>query len=289
MGKTKTPRFQPLMEVQDDGLFIPEVRQWALEKYSLVGGYSDIFTSGMHKKWHQLAYIDLFAGAGYARIKETGKIYKSSALIALSVPIPYTKHILCEADDKCFDALQKRIKRHFPSADVSFVYGDSNLKINEIKSHLPKYNKSNTLLPFCFVDPYSLNLHFKTIETLAGGLMDFLILQALHMDANRNFDNYYVNENSNKIEKYLDDKGWRKKFDSNAMYKTDFVRFLFNEYHQKMLALQYQPEKQAHQIKSNVKNLPLYYLAFYSKHARGNDFFDKARKYVTPQLGLGFN
>lgn len=286
MGKKNVLRFEPLIEVQDDGLHIPEVRQWALEKYSLVGGYGDIFTTGMHKKWNQLAYIDLFAGAGYARIKETGKIYKSSALISMSLPHPFTKYIFCEQNDACFDALQKRVKREFPNKDVSFIKGDSNVKIEEIKNHMPKFGKGNILLTFCFVDPFSLNLHFKTIESLAGNLMDFLILQALHMDANRNFDNYYVAEQSIKIEKYLDDPTWRSKFDASELNRRDFVRFLFNEYSQKMINMGYKPEKQAHQIKSNVKNLPLYYLTFYSKHERGNDFFDKAKKYVNPQLVL---
>jgi hypothetical protein len=60
--------FDPLIKVSDDGLLIPEVRRWSLEKYELVGSYCDIFSSGMKNKWHQRVYIDLFAGAGYARI-----------------------------------------------------------------------------------------------------------------------------------------------------------------------------------------------------------------------------
>src|SRR5258708_5949813 len=148
MGKSSAVRFKPLIEVQDDGLHIPEVRQWALDKYALVGGYGDIFTSGMHKKWHQLAYVDLFAGAGYARIKESGKISRSSALLSLSLPVPYTHYIFCEEDDKCFAALETRVKRDFPKANVSFVSGDSNEQIDKIKGKLPKYSRTNTLLPF---------------------------------------------------------------------------------------------------------------------------------------------
>lgn len=287
MGKRPSKPFQPLIEVQDDGLFIPEVREWSLKKYSLVGGYGDIFTSGMYKKWDQLVYIDLFAGAGYARIKETGKIYKSSALLSLSLPRQFTHYIFCEEDPDRFNALKARVAREFPSAKVEFVHGDSNEKIEEIIAKMPAYGKGNTRLPFCFVDPYSLNLHFKTIRRLSQTLMDFLILQALHMDANRNFDNY-MSENSSKIETYLDDPLWRQKFDANALNRNDFVKFLYNEYHSKMLAMGYQPEKQADQIKSNVKNLPLYYLAFYTKHQRGNDFFKKAKKSVNPQLGFDF-
>ncbi|HTR81352.1 MAG TPA: hypothetical protein VMM58_06940, partial [Bacteroidota bacterium] len=72
-------KFNPQIEVKSDGLFTPEVREWSLEKYKLVGSYCDIFTNGMKNKWDQLVYIDLFAGAGYAKVKENNKIYKSSA------------------------------------------------------------------------------------------------------------------------------------------------------------------------------------------------------------------
>jgi hypothetical protein len=48
----------------------------------------------------------------------------------------------------------------------------------------------------------------------------------------------------------------------------------------------YLPEKNMHQIRSNEKNLPLYYLAFYSKHPRGIDFYKRIEKYSTPQLKL---
>jgi len=65
--------FNPQIEITPDALFTPEVREWSLEKYKLVGSYCDIFTNGMHKKWNQLVYIDLFAGAGYAKIKESKK------------------------------------------------------------------------------------------------------------------------------------------------------------------------------------------------------------------------
>ncbi len=67
-------KFNPQIEVEPDGLFTPTVREWSLEKYKLVGSYCDIFTNGMKKKWNQLVYIDLFAGAGYAKIKENNKV-----------------------------------------------------------------------------------------------------------------------------------------------------------------------------------------------------------------------
>ena len=89
-----------------------------------------------------------------------------------------------------------------------------------------KYGKGNTLLPFCFVDPYSLSLNFSTITNLGKNLMDFLILQALHMDANRNFDKYIKEENQ-RITEYLGMKNWREAFEKNGTNnKKDFVKFL---------------------------------------------------------------
>jgi hypothetical protein len=40
-------KFTPIIPVEDDGLYIPEVGAWGDEKYKLLGGYSEIFTSGM--------------------------------------------------------------------------------------------------------------------------------------------------------------------------------------------------------------------------------------------------
>src|SRR5947208_1832557 len=90
--------FNPLILVENDGLSIPEIGNWGETKYKLVGGYCEIFTSGMRYKWDKLVYIDLFAGSGYARIKGSNKILRSSALIALSVTNPFHKYIFCEAD-----------------------------------------------------------------------------------------------------------------------------------------------------------------------------------------------
>lgn len=281
-------KFNPVIQIAADDLYTPVVREWSLEKYKLAGSYCDIFTNGMRNKWNQLVYIDLFAGAGYATIKETGKTYLNSALLAMFIPYPFTKYIFCEENEQRFEALSGRVKRDYSHLNCELIKGDSNLNIDKIIKAIPPFGKGNTLLPFCFVDPFSLNLRFSTIQALGKTLMDFVILQALHMDANRNFD-IYLNEESTKIADYLGVPNWRELFEKNGVnYRKDFVRFLSDQYQQKMVALGYQKERLTHQIRSNDKNLPLYYLAFYSKNPRGVDFFKKVQQRVTPQLGLGF-
>lgn len=276
-------KFNPQIEVTSDEYYTPTVRQWSLEKYRLVGSYCDIFTAGMRHKWDQLVYIDLFAGAGYAKIKETQKIYKNSALLAMSIPKPFTKYILCEQDEERFAALEARVKRDFGHLNYELIKGDSNENVARVIKAIPPFKKGNTLLPFCFVDPYSLNLNFATIQALGKGLMDFLILQALHMDANRNFDSYIRDENT-RIAEYLGLPHWRNLFEIDGLnYKKDFVKFLADQYQEQMSQLGYQKAKHMHQIRSNEKNLPLYYLSFYSKSPVGIEFFKKVQERLNGQ------
>lgn len=278
-------KFNPIIEAKDDGLIIPEVRQWSEEKYRLLGAYGDIFTTSMKSKWDNLVYLDLFAGAGYSKIKESGKILKSSSMIALSLPYPFTKYIFCEENPEKLNALKLRVKREFPNKKVSFIEGDVNDKIEEIRGVIPRYNKTNTVLSFGFVDPFSMNLNFKTVSCLGKQFaIDFLILLAFGMDANRNFK-YYIDNQNSKISNFIDDQDWRNKFNGR---KSDFIKFLSNAYDENMMKLGYKKPAKKEQIRSNDKNLPLYHLAFYSKNNLGNQFWNKIRKYGNYQMELNF-
>ncbi|MDQ6757418.1 MAG: three-Cys-motif partner protein TcmP [Bacteroidota bacterium] len=275
-------KFSPIIYVEDDGLIIPEVGKWGERKYSLVGNYSEIFTTGMRNKWGKLVYIDLFAGSGYARIKDNNKIIKSSALIALSTTHKFDKYIFCEENEEKLKALKNRVDKEYSNLDVEYIVGDSNRNVDKIISLIPKTN----CLRFCFVDPFSLNLEFETIEKLSKiGKIDFLILLALPMDANRNFI-YYIKENSTKIEKFIKDHNWRKPFEAGEMTPSNFMKFLSDKYDSNMKALGYEEPVDKHLVKIDIKNIPLYYLAFYSKNPRGNDFFKKVEKPISPQQKL---
>jgi three-Cys-motif partner protein len=278
--------FNPIIPVENDDLFLPEVGSWSDEKYKLVGGYCQIFTLGMKNLWDKLVYIDLFAGAGYSKIKGTAKIRMSSALIALSISHKFDKYIFCEENEKCMKALRERVDTHFPSANVEFINGDSNNKVNEIIKAIPKHSKQEKILRFCFADPFSLNLKFSTIERISSvGKIDFLILLALHMDGNRNLFNY-ISENSTKIDDFINDTNWRGPFKNGEIPDKKFISFLSDKYDDNMKHLQYLQPAKKHLVKIDDINVPLYYLAFYSKHQRGNDFYTKVEKYLSPQQSI---
>src|SRR5882724_4175330 len=114
-----------------------------------MGGYSAIFNQGIKNKFNNRVYVDLFAGAGYAPIKGKNKILKSSALIALSIPTPFTKYIFCEMDEEKISALETRARREHPGKDILFIHGDSNKMVNKVIEEISRFGLVNYLFLFC--------------------------------------------------------------------------------------------------------------------------------------------
>lgn len=279
--------FDPLRKTKDDGRHIPDpVGEWSFQKWKLMGAYCDIFTSAMKYHWDQLIYIDLFAGAGFSEIRNGGGIFYSSSLIAMEVPNPFDKYILCEEDPKKIQALEERVNTIHPNKDVVFIQGDCNKNVTEIKNEIPGFNKSNKVLRFCFVDPFSINIKFQTIKKLGENLMDFLILLPFHMDINRNTETYFGSDN-NILSKFLGTDEWRNKFDLQNLDRKKFIRYISAKYDSNMMDLGYIEPEHKFPVRSSEKNLPLYHLAFYSKNPRGNDFYQKVKKSAKSQYSLG--
>jgi len=72
----------------------------------------------MKNKWDTRVYIDLYAGPGLLRIRETTKFIWGSPTLALSVKDPFDKYIFCESKPDSMDALKKRVQTHFGSANT---------------------------------------------------------------------------------------------------------------------------------------------------------------------------
>lgn len=280
-------KFNPIIPVQHDGLKLPEpVGSWSEKKYSLVGGYCEIFNAGIKNKFDNRVYIDLFSGAGYAPIKGKNKILKTSPLISLSIPTPFTKYIFCEMDEEKIEALEIRARREHPDKDITFFKGDSNFLVDDVINAVKKLGSST--ISFCFVDPFSLNLHFKTIEKISKiGRVDFLILLALMMNAKRNLHNYILEE-SKIIDLFIDRLNWRDPFKNTEVRKEDFIKFLAKIYDENMTKLGYNVKNEGlkPKVDADEYNLSLYYLAFYSKHELGNKFFSEIQKYNIEQQTL---
>src|SRR5262249_39320718 len=150
--------------------------------------------TGMKKKWPRRVYLDLFSGPGYSRIRNTSRIVQGSPLIALGLPDPFDGYIFADENPAAMATLGTRAGRMPSGVGVSLVPGDANAVVDEIIRQIPGEVGEGTL-SFCFLDPYKLNLHFDTVRRLAEGrAIDFLILLALYVDANRNIQTYVREE-----------------------------------------------------------------------------------------------
>jgi three-Cys-motif partner protein len=271
----------------DDGLQIPEVGIWGKEKYGLVQTYCSMFTSSMKPpKWQSLVYIDLFSGAGYAKIKETSEIVATSPLLAIDIPNRFNRYVFCDIDCENNSALQKRVSRQFPDVDARFLCCDVNEAVNDVFANLPDHNIDYKVLAFCFVDPFKLDdLAFSTIEKLSARFMDFLVLVPTDMDANRN-EVPYNDPSSEVVSRFTGMPDWRARW--NEVDNKSFGLFVLEEFSAHMQKLGYKPQQNDESVlvRNYKRNAPLYRLAFYSRHDLGKKFWKETKKHNNPQISL---
>jgi three-Cys-motif partner protein len=272
----------------DDGLAAPDVGRWAEEKHRMVSLYSTLFSSGMKAKWSRRIYVELYAGAGYSRIRDTSKFIFGSPLLALKVKDPFDKYVFCEEKPTNLKALKVRAKQISPNADIAYVQGDCNRRTSEILVEIPRGSTEDTVLSLCFADPFDISLEFETIRALADArFVDFLVLLALGMDANRNYE-HYLREDADKVDKFLGSKSWRQRWATAQWDAVKFTRFLADEFTNSMARLGYipPPHYTMKEVRSHEKNLALYRLALFSKNPRAYKFWDQVLKYSTDQKTL---
>ncbi len=273
--------------VDNDGLPTNEIGPWAEQKYQYVGMYAQLFATGMKNKWAHRIYLDLFSGPGYSRVRDTKRVVLGSPMIALSLPDRFDSYVFADENTEFLDALRTRVSRLGQSVTPTYIPGDANEKVARVLEVISK-TPSKSTLSFCFLDPYRLNIHFETVRRIAEGrAVDFLILLALYIDANRNVP-FYVAEGNQTIELFLGDATWRQRWKGAEHRGDTIVEFLANEYSTRMREIGYLPMGIEHMVKIRTldRRLPLYYLAFFSKHETGLKFWDEVRKYATDQLIL---
>jgi three-Cys-motif partner protein len=279
----------PEIIAEEDGLPCSEVGPWAEDKYKLVGLYDRLFSTGMKNKWPTRVYIDLYSGPGFVRVRGTGRMLTGSPLLALGVPDPFDKYIFCESDAGLLGALQARVDRHSRRVDTSFICGDCNEKIEEICAKIPAHSPGRGVLGFCFVDPFDISIKFSTVTRLSSYYIDFLILLALHVDANRNVE-HYLDSGNLKVDEFLGLPDWRERWKVAEGQGVRFPRFLAEEYSGQMETLGYlrQPWDRMKEVRSDEKNLPLYRLALFSRHPLAYQYWDEVLKYSSDQRNFEF-
>jgi three-Cys-motif partner protein len=185
----------------------------------------------------------------------------------------------------CIDALKSRAVEAAPSARAHYIVGDANTAVHEIISQMPAFSTTHSVLSFCFVDPFSLsNLRFDTVKALSARFVDFLVhLPA--MDPRRNVE-IYIGDND-VVDNFLGDTRWRSEWETDKD-KVTFDYFIAQQFGLRMKSLSYEYGglQESVFVRSIDKHLPLYRLAFYSRHDLGAKFWKEIKRCTDPQLSL---
>jgi three-Cys-motif partner protein len=272
MAKDRWPELCELYK-SDDGLPVREVGIWTEGKLYFWNRYIDITTRAMvgHSKWPAgLVYVDLFAGPGVCKLRNSTRRFPGSTLIAANAPKPFRAILSIELDPQLATALATRLEMT-PAAAVAKVFqGDCNTAIDQLIQYVPE-----RALTLGFIDPEALNVDFETVKKLSEcGQVDLLILFADRMDLVRNIDRY-EKENPSILDKTMGPNSrWRDLWAQLTNRKPENICRLFADEYQSQLAdrLGYRAFREK---VMESPNGPIYRLIFASKSDKGLEFWDK--------------
>lgn len=270
-------------EVAYDEYYTPEIKPHSIEKIRLHNRYAGLFSTAMHRKWPQRAYVGLYSGPGHAQLARTNRTLETSALGVLRLPHRFTHYIYVDQDERCVQALQARSLPLRTGVEPTIIHADVNECAEQVRQSLPSFSKNRGLLSFCFVDPFDLGIRFDTIRELGKLKMDFLVLLMLGVDGRRNFQQYLDDSTSTRIGDLIDSPDWRTAY----LPHVKPIRFLLTRFDEAMQRIGYlSATDDLHPIRIAGMGVLQYVLAFYSKDELGQRFWRDTRSTLSSQLSL---
>jgi len=250
-----------------DGLPVRKSGQWAERKHHYLKNYCGITTVSMRNKF-KLVYLDVMAGPGRCRIEETNEEFPGSPLIALDHD--FSQYIFIEDDPELAEALKQRVAKHAKAGKVKIIFENW---IKHAESGKLKFDDHTLVV--AFVDPTGISqVPMSAMKILARNpRIDLLVTIHYRLGIVRNLPQY-LNAKSNQtaLDNFLGDRSWRE-------WKTgDFGEF-------GRRAVEYFCDKFKKDERfigtrhvSVPEQNPLYRFTLFTRHPRGEDFWNKILK-----------
>ena len=250
-----------------DGLPVRKSGDWAERKHHYLNNYCGITTVSMRKKF-KLVYVDVMAGPGRCQIGKTNEEFPGSPLVALDHD--FAEYIFIEENPKLADALKKRIASH-PKAGKVTILTENWIKV--VEDRRLKFN--NSTLAVVFVDPIGISeVPMSAMKKLAGNpRIDLLVTIQYRLGIVRNLPQYLnAQTNQTALDNFIGDESWRE-------WKTgDFGEF--GRQAVKYFCDKFQKDERfiGTQHVSVPEQNPLYRFTLFTRHPRGEDFWNKILK-----------
>lgn len=171
---------------------------WTKIKIEILVEYAKAYLNIMNvyaKRYNwKLLYFDGFAGSGEI-IKITDDKFTGDYDVSLTIgaarrtieianPRSFDEYYFVEKDPKNFKQLKESTKDAFPKKKIFAVQDDCNKKMLDLANYLrtPKNKNYRTL---AYIDPYGMQVEWRSIECLRGFPMDIWILVSTGLGVNR--------------------------------------------------------------------------------------------------------
>ena len=105
-----------------DGLPARASGDWIRRKHHYLDRYCGITAKGMRNAFPMRVFVDVMAGPGICKIRESGEETPGSPLIAMEHE--FTKFVFVEADPVLAAALEKRVAAHPKAGLVTVICAD---------------------------------------------------------------------------------------------------------------------------------------------------------------------
>ncbi len=254
--------------------------KWAAEKLDYLARYIDVFEKAMHGKWPIRYFVDLLAGPGKNRVRDSNEILLGSPLRALTTKYPFTGYFFVDIKEQNTGALQLRCNASPRSSLVHIHPGNCNILVDEIVTEIKKDDWRS--LNLAFLDPQGLELHWETVEKLSKIRRMDLIINYPEGGLNRYMWKAVEEVGITSVDIFFGTRAWREIY-KHWQGKKGLHRHLIDLCKENLKSLGYQVRLGGafwnEPLMRNTKTrAPLYRLLFASKHPLGDDLWEKVNQ-----------
>lgn len=223
-------------------------------------------------------YVDLQAGPGKNKVRETDEVLLGSPLLALTTSHPFTGYFFVDLASENTQALAQRCSASPQCQQVDIRTGDCNIMVDQIVTEIKR--DEHRSLNLAFLDPEGLEPKWATVARLASVQRMDLIINYPEGGLNRFLGRAMNSPGQTAVDEFFGDRGWRVAYqESQAQGEPNLHWRLIEFYESRLQAVGYKEVLRADEVgdeplmRNVEKNAPLYRLLFASKHPLGHKFW----------------
>lgn len=279
------------------------VGPWARQKLDGLEAYLNAYTQALKYQKFDLIFIDAFAGAGKAKIRDAWEGIEDEDLLlfddefvqaeaqyiegspkrALGLANGFNRHYFFDADPARAELLEA-LKGEFPKKDIRVQVGDANPLIQELARGFNHHGTRGV----AFLDPYGPHLDWQTVVALAETkkfevIVNFPLGMAINRLITRTGD---IPDNWRRdLDKCFGTNDWEKLvYDDQPNLFGDIDRHKVDDAGSRLLGLYVDRLKglfnhvATPSVVRNTRGVPIYYMIWAGQHGLGYKIADHILK-----------